>query len=173
MSGRYPFFVILGGTMFKAIVTAAFVLFSTHAMSEEAVETNGKVFYKMPNGELVKREVTLILPSKGEGDVILRSGDHEVVAHHYFSKEKNGRIVFTICFPSHHGEANEMKVFRGTYVRGTNKAIYYGDIFKMKHEGHDFQNIQSRLESMDEHGDHEITYTGGFGFKKDIESDLK
>lgn len=105
-----------------------------------SVLADGKVFYKMPStGAIVKRDVQLSVPSQGKGDVVLyvKSSSAEdsstvamIKADDFFSTHHNGRVVFYVVFKNPpHSPANTMKVFRGTYVRGTNVAIYSGEVF--------------------------------------------
>ncbi len=156
--------------MLRAICTAFFLMFAGSAMAVDSVEAPGKIFYKMPSGEIVKRQAALVVPARGEGDVVLKVGDHEKVAHHFFSTHKNGRVIFYVVFVRDHElEEGYAKVFRGTYLRGTNKAIYYGDIFKVRSEGHRNDELVNELEDSmeegDEHPHHDATYLGGFKFK--------
>ncbi len=94
------------------------------------VSAPGSVFYKMPSGEIVTREATLLLPARGEGEVKLQYADTEVVAASFSSRKENGRTIFYVLFRDPPGApAGTEMVFMGTYTRGSNLAVYYGDMF--------------------------------------------
>ena len=53
-------------------------------------------------------------------------------------------------------------VFKGTYVRGENLVLYYGDIFEM--EKSEFAHTEAILDALNDH--HQLNYVGAFYFKK-------
>ena len=115
----------------------------------------------MPNsGELVHRSMALEVPSRGQGDVVLRAGGMDLVAERFFTTRKNGRTVFYVVFA---GGPNlpfqDTVVYRGTYLRGSNEAKYYGDIFKSS----------SELENPEEFDRRDWEYVGGFEFTAPVD----
>ncbi len=140
---------------------------STSAQASNT-EAEGKVFYVAASGEIVKRDVTLEVPSRGQGDIILRntSRSFESTAHAARSQELNGRVVFTVLFLNP-GNMGDDLVFRGSYMRGSNKAVYFGDMFKKPTgTGHslDIESIERSI--LDHHAG--WNHAGGFKFKTDM-----
>lgn len=112
---------------FFAIGFAASLFISSASF---AVEVPGKVFYKMPAGELVQREVSLDVPARGQGKVILKSAHHSLESHAFKTKKVNGRTIFSVLFLNPPGApANTAMVLTGTYLRGSNYVAYYGDVY--------------------------------------------
>ena len=144
-------------------------IFGFTLASYAGVEVGGKVFYKH-EGSIVKRGVSLEIPPKGQGDVILRGENFEMTADNFFAREINGRTVFYIVFSKPeqilgmeltNGHQKKL-VFRGTYTRGDNIALYYGDAFFIKH-GHGQSFTPERK--------HGFLHAAGFVFKAPIESE--
>lgn len=97
----------------------------------QQIETTGKIFY-LKEGKIVERDATLSVPSRGQGKVQLRTENVTLTAHSFTSRKANGSTIFYVLFkniPMGGGENTEMAL-KGTYLRGENKAVYYGDIFK-------------------------------------------
>ena len=133
----------------------------------ESIDAPGKVFYKMPSGEIAARDAVLQVPSRGQGEVILKGSQSEIVAERFFSKSQNGRTVFYVVFDEFPGrQAGEEAVYRGTYTRGTNKALYYGDVFIVTDDGSSDDNLHFRLSQVEESSD--ARYVAGFYFKAGI-----
>jgi hypothetical protein len=97
-----------------------------------ATEVDGTITYKLPNGELVDRVVSIDVPSRGQGEVILRSGDFEWRTTKFWSKEKHGKMIFAALFDTKFRDTESKLLFKGTYLKGSNKLIYAGDIYKKK-----------------------------------------
>lgn len=142
----------------SALVTALFVSafsFANAPLNKQqapaSVEAIGRVFYKMPSGEIVDRDVTLVVPFRGQGQVKLLYSRGEAVADSFSTLKENDRTIFLVKFSRvpYAPPGTEME-FKGTYTRGTNKALYYGDIFA---SGEANRNL---------------VYTGGFFFKADV-----
>ncbi len=113
----------------KYILMSLFVL-STKSW---AVDVNGHVVYKMPSGELVNREVVLDVPPRGQGKVIWKTSSHQLESEHFRTRHVNGRVIFEVLFKNPPGApANTMMALTGTYQRGSNGVIYYGDIYASK-----------------------------------------
>jgi hypothetical protein len=132
-----------------------------------SIEAPGQVFYKMPSGEIVNRDVSLVVPMKGEGDVFLKYGAHEVKAEKFWTEHSSGRAVFYVSFVNPPGAPeNTTVLFRGSYIRGTNRALYYGDMFKKIQSNLSSTNNQTKEGQVAEHPD--LLYIGGFTFKSEI-----
>ena len=63
-------------------------------------------------------------------------------------------------------EEKRKVIFKGTYTRGTNAAVYYGDVFEFSW-AHDLSkmNVKNVEASIRHHAD----YMAGFYFEKEIE----
>jgi hypothetical protein len=95
-----------------------------------SVTAPGKVFY-VKDGAIVQREASLEVPSRGQGQVILKTASIDLVASSFSSRKENGRTIFYVLFKDvPMAPAGTEMAFKGTYVRGSNLAVYYGDIFK-------------------------------------------
>ncbi|MBD63730.1 MAG: hypothetical protein CME62_00860 [Halobacteriovoraceae bacterium] len=105
------------------------LLFSISAF---AVPVDGVVTYKLDNGNLVDREVTIDVPARGQGEVTLIGENMELKTTHFKSVEVMGRKVFTIFFTTDFNGKKAVLVFKGTYMRGENYLIYTGDIYKAR-----------------------------------------
>ena len=92
----------------------------------------------------------------------LEKHDQWFEAHKFFHNRKSGRTVFHMIFDSYNPE--HCVVFRGTYMRGSNKVIYYGDLFEFACE-HGEQFGANESEFLKNHP--EMKHMGGFKFAKD------
>jgi len=99
-----------------------------------ATEVDGTITYKLPNGELVDRNVSIEVPSRGMGEVVLRGERFEWKTDKFWSKNKNDRLVFTAEFETEFRGLKSTIVLKGTYLKGSNKLIYAGDVYKKKDE---------------------------------------
>lgn len=104
-----------------------------------ALDANGKIFYAIPGGEIVKREATLAhsVSEKGKHEVSLVFGSGEKASVNEAKKvvvQKNaGRTVVQMLFVLEKPETDGHKialVLSGTYLQGTNGKLYYGDMYK-------------------------------------------
>ena len=133
------------------------------------VDAPGHVFYKDKEGAMVKRDVTLSVPPCGEGELVLSAGDWKAATTHFFTYEAAGRVVFTAVFikpfPSH---SETSLVLTGSYMRGTNKAVYWGDMFKTHEEIK--APMMSLLKTNPEMalGSTHFHHVGGFKFKAEV-----
>jgi hypothetical protein len=144
--------------VFRSLMAISALAMSTIAFNPARAETGsaagsvtakGAVFYKMPAGELVKREASLEVPARGQGDVILRSGDLELKAHGFKTVRKLGRSIFYVVFLNPPGApANTAAVYRGTYLRGSNAAKYWGDVFSKVLSDNDLTQGKTTVESL-------------------------
>jgi hypothetical protein len=112
-----------------------------------ATEVAGKIFYKIPNGNLETRLATLEVPSRGEGEVVLKAGQFEWRTSDFSSREAHGQQIFEATFNVEwQGRISQLK-FVGTYIRAENKIVYYGDFYQVKTD--------------------DVKYSGGFVFQYD------
>lgn len=136
----------------KILFSFIVVLFS---LSAWATPVDGEIFYKKKSGELVSRAVTLDVPSKGQGEVVLSGKNFRWATKDFWTTQANGQVLFTAAFQVEFMGKKSTIAFEGTYLKGSNKIIYQGDFFKRP--GHDPVN-----ESIAD-----FTYNGGFRFKYD------
>ena len=119
-----------------------------------SVTATGKVIYKKSDGILVERSMTLEVPSRGHGEVVLRGGGLELRTHTFNTVKAGGRTVFRIEFSSAPGApAGTQMLLEGTYMRDSNMAIYFGDIY-------------GRNPTL---GQNDWSHVGGFKFKTETE----
>ena len=134
----------------KSLIIVLSLFFSLSAFSQN-VEVEGKIFYKYPDGDLVKRDVTLSVPPRGQGEVILKGNGFEWATTDFGSYEKHGKQVFYAKFNVEWNGKESDVILRGSYLRGNNMIVYYGDVYKAKDKSKDHKK--------------DLTYTGGFSFK--------
>ena len=154
----------------RILVLSIMLLFGANAYVGDSIDAPGKVFYKLPDESIVKRDVVLTVPSRGEGKVYLRSGRISVEAARFFSRELNGRTIFYVIFDQYPGQSseNELAVYRGTYTRGSNLALYYGDVFKVGRSTAMADQDELHLD-LTENSGISPKYIAGFYFKYEIE----
>jgi len=121
-----------------------------------AAPVDGKIFYSLPNGEIVKRIVTLDVPARGQGEVILSGDNFEWRTTNFKTIKKNGKTKFVAIFKTEFMQLKSTVVLTGSYVKGTNLIMYYGDMYKKK--GHNF--VDENLSG--------FTYSGGFRFSYEM-----
>jgi len=100
------------------------------SFSTFATEVNGKLFYTMPSGELVKRTVTLEVPARGQGEVVLSGNSFEWRTTNFWSDNVNGEDIFYAVFKTEFKEFKSTIALKGTYIKGTNKILYFGTMYK-------------------------------------------
>lgn len=133
-------------------------------VAEASIDAPGKVFYKMPSGEMVTRDVTLEVPSMGQGKVVLKGSNFSLTADRFFTVHHNGRAIFYVVFSGFPtSKEGEIAVYRGTYTRGSNLAIYYGDVFV----GQDNQDDDAMVNALSD-GNDDFKYIAGFYFKAEV-----
>ena len=121
------------------------------------VWADGYVTYKHPNGKLVNRECAMFVPAMGIGEVKLKCGDFSTSTTEFSTRQVNGQSIFSVLFRDMNGApAGTVARYQGSYLRGSNQAIYYGDVFSSS-------DSQAKLE-----GEGSWTYAGGFMFSKKI-----
>ena len=108
-----------------SFLLAAVLLLVSAPLLAESVTAPGKVFYKMPGGEIVKRNVSLSVPARGQGDVTLTAGDFELTADRFFTRRSAGRSIFYVVFKDiPQAPEGTTAVYKGTYTRGSNNVPY-------------------------------------------------
>jgi hypothetical protein len=133
------------------------------------VDAPGHVFYKVKEGALVKRDVTLTVPPCGEGELVLSAEGWKASTTHFFTNEVAGRVIFTAVFIKPFGEHSESSlIITGSYMRGTNKAVYWGDMYKTKTEVEPGTIALLKSDPSAALGSHNFQHVGGFKFKADI-----
>lgn len=152
------------------IVGLSFLFLSTFSYGA-SIEAPGKVFYKMSTGEIVKREVSLVVPAKGQGDVILKYAGKQAKAAKFWTAKKFGKTTFNVLFKDVPGAPKEWAaLYTGAYLRGTNAALYYGDVYSIPKKAVDellavAPGTEALDLALDKAGRH---YAGGFGFNAKI-----
>lgn len=97
-----------------------------------AKPVDGTLTYKLPSGDLVDRDVVLEVPSRGQGEVVLSGRSFEWRTTQFKSFERLGKQVFVAVFDAEFQGMKSKIIFNGTYLKGSNKLIYTGDMFKVK-----------------------------------------
>ena len=95
-----------------------------------ATQVDGKITYKLPSGDLVDRQVVLETPSRGQGEVILSGKKFEWRTKKFQSFNTLGKDTFVAIFDTKFMGTQSTLVFKGTYLKGSNKLLYTGDIYK-------------------------------------------
>lgn len=157
-----------------------FVLIVLSVMSwsfaASAVEVPGQVFYKMPTGDLVFRDVTLDVPPMGRGKVIFKSEHYNIESHGFKTIKSHGKITFAVVFLNPPGApANTAMALVGSYIRGSNHVMYFGDVYAKQYEaGATSEDMAKLLEGAfdastsredNSQDEHPWTFAGGFRFE--------
>lgn len=125
----------------------------TFSFSALAAEVPGQIFYKKKDGEVARRDVTLDVPSMGQGEVILKGKNFEWKTTDFWSeKTAQGEVIFTAAFKTEFMGMKSTIALEGTYVNGTNEIIYNGNFYKK--DNHDPVNKDIS----------DFEYNGGFTF---------
>lgn len=141
----------------KSILFSFLLVFIFISDSEAAV-VDGEIFYKKPNNEVITRSVTLEVPSRGEGEVVLRNEKFEWRTSNFKTFKKNGQTIFVALFETSFSLLFKSTVaLKGTYINGSNKVLYYGDFFKKKGHNVNIEYIDENLSEFD--------HKGGFRFE--------
>ncbi len=150
----------------KSVIVGILLMLSTAGVAG-SIEAPGEMFYKMPSGELVTRSAVLEVPSRGRGDVVLKGGSQNFVAERFFTKKRNGRSIFYVVFDNYPGrQEGEKAVYRGTYTRGSNAALYYGDVFILSEQVEEQEDLDYLLSDPGADED-SARYVAGFRFRAD------
>ncbi|MAW07536.1 MAG: hypothetical protein CME61_04560 [Halobacteriovoraceae bacterium] len=136
------------------------LLITLSSITAYATPVDGEIFYKKPDGEVSTRLVTLEVPSRGQGEVILSNEKFEWRTTKFKSIEKNNRTMFIALFETSFLFFIKGTIaLKGTYINGTNKIMYYGDFYKMKGHDVDFESLDENLVGFE--------HKGGFRFEYD------
>lgn len=147
---------------FYAVLLAALLPFLTHALAADHLVA-GKFFLKNDEGLIVDIMATLTHDS-ATNQVSLITDKGEEIAAKKMMKKLHGATVLTLVFKHPHCDPNYNYAFTGTYVRGTNKALYYGNVYRYKGALADLTTKEmANLENL-----LSVEYRGGFYFKADI-----
>lgn len=109
---------------------ASFLLLTSSIVFAAPVPVDGKIVYKLPSGELVERMVTLDVPARGQGEVVLSGKNFEWRTKNFKSITVAGKEAFVAAFKTEHENRKSVVVLSGTYLKGSNKILYYGDVYK-------------------------------------------
>lgn len=140
----------------KLLSTLLICSAANYGFADEAgIWANGTVTYKHPNGNLVDRSCQLWVPAMGLGEVTLQCGTWSTSTTNFETLKENGKTTFSVVFENMNGAPEgAVAKYTGAYIRGNNRALYYGDVFSgMKNNN---TNVT-------------WNYVGGFVFSKDIE----
>lgn len=133
----------------KLLIIISILLIS---LTSFANNVEGELFYTMPNGDLVTRNVTMTVPSRGEGSVTLSGESFKWETENFWSEKTNNETFFYAVFKTSFQKFKSTIIFKGTYLKGTNKIMYYGSMYKK--DGH--HDVDKDLSGFD--------YSGGFNF---------
>jgi hypothetical protein len=154
----------------KFLITVMFLSLGIGQAYGFSIDANGVLFYqKGEGGEIAVRNMTLSVPPRGEGSITLSSQNSpfDLETERFFSKKKKGRTVFYVVFeglrqPGTQGPGSTM-VLKGTYLRGSNKALYYGNVYKKKGGLSEKEMSDQYLSSL-----RGFKYGGGFKFEAPV-----
>jgi hypothetical protein len=119
-----------------------------------ATPIEGQITYKVPSGELVDRVVSLEVPSRGQGEVILSGEKFEWRTKTFKSLVVKGETIFIAVFQTQFRDFKSTILFKGTYLKGSNRIIYSGNFYKKS--GHKAVEDLVSLSG--------FTYNGNFNF---------
>ena len=135
------------------------LLLLTSIVSNAAV-VDGEIFYKKPDGEVSTRLVTLEVPSRGQGEVVLSNERFEWRTTKFKSFKKNNRTTFIALFETSFLFFIKGTIaLKGTYINGNNKVLYYGDFYKQKGHNVELETLDQNLSGFE--------HKGGFRFEYD------
>jgi hypothetical protein len=121
-------------------------------LSVSATQVDGKLFYKLPSGDLAERSVTLEVPSRGQGKVTLSGPNFNWTTDKFKTVTKNGKTSFVAAFKTSFMNFKSVMIFKGTYIQANDKILYYGDFYKR--DGHN--NLDAQVTG--------AQFQGGFDF---------
>jgi len=137
------------GVKMKFLILFAMVLGSVSAWSSPV---EGEIFYKKKSGDVARRALTLTVPSRGQGEVVLSGERFEWKTESFWSTVVNGEVIFTAVFKTEFMGMTSTIAFRGTYLKGNNEIVYSGNFYKKDGHG-EFDRDLTGFE-----------YNGGFNF---------
>jgi|GEM_PF-2931562 len=114
----------------------AFIALSLSASFAFATPVDGTLFYKLPSGDIANRDVTLEVPARGQGEVVLSGQNFEWNTTDFWSKKTDqGTVMFYAVFRPEFMDKKSTIVLKGTYVNGNGRVLYYGNFYKR--DGHE------------------------------------
>lgn len=134
----------------KTVFLLSFFILSTNLFS---AEVDGQMFYKLPDGNLVTRDVTIDVPARGQGEVVLSGKGFEWKTKKFWTKKIKGQTLFIAAFKTEFQEFKSTIILKGSYLKGSNQIKYYGDFYKMSGHGQFNENSLANF-----------NYVGGFSF---------
>lgn len=121
-----------------------------------AAPVDGEIFYVTPtSGDIAIRNVTLEVPSRGQGEVVLSATNFDWRSTDFWTTFENGKTIFNVAFKTQFMNFKSTIVLKGTYLKGKNKIKYYGDFYKKKGYGAYNKDLS------------DMKYAGGFNFNYD------
>jgi len=144
-------------TLIKAIAVFSMTFATQAALANSSgIWADGVVTYPHPSGHLVNRECQLWVPAMGQGEVTLKCGEWSMSSAEFSTQRHHGKVTFSVIFRNVPGAPEgTAALYSGPYMRGSNRAIYYGDVSSGSGESLTFESP-------------EWNYVGGFMFKKEI-----
>lgn len=141
-----------GATMKSLIL----MFISTLSLSAFSSPVEGELYYKLPTSDIATRLVTLDVPSRGQGEVVLSGKNFEWKTSRFKSFTRAGQTFFIVAFNTTIHNTKSTIILKGTYLKGSNQIKYYGDMYTKN--GHLLSNkkIETNISG--------IKYTGGFSF---------
>lgn len=142
----------------KLIAVLAIAMGSQMALANPGgIWADGVVTYPHPNGKLVNRKCQLWVPAMGQGNVTLKCGDWSASTAEFKTQHEGGKVIFSVVFRDVPGApVGTAALYSGAYLRGTNRAIYYGDVSSGTGSGLTVDSLVG------------WSYVGGFMFSKEI-----
>lgn len=109
-----------------------FLMLTLLSFNAFATDVDGSLTYKLPNGDLVSRDVVFNVPARGQGEVVLSGKSFEWKSKKFKSFTVGGKTTFVVIFDAEFRGMKSQTMLKGTYLKGKNKIIYTGDMFKTK-----------------------------------------
>ena len=145
--------VLVAGLLAVSALLPGTSAFASYDPAAGSITASGAVVYRMKDGTLKERRMSLEVPSRGQGEVVLSGGSIELRSRNFRTEKKAGRTIFRVEFSAVPGApAGSEMLLEGTYLRDSRKALYYGDIYG--------RNPQT--------GEGEWSHVGGFMFEAPV-----
>lgn len=150
------------------ITKIAFLLCFTFSSIASAAEVAGKIVFKDKSGKLTTVDAKIDVPPRGEGKVVLTAGGYRAESDQFRTRKENGRVIFEVVFSSFAAlESNRAFAMTGSYQRGSNGVIYYGDVYAHQLNGFDslsFNDWLFELDDLSANHSGNWNYAAGFMF---------
>jgi hypothetical protein len=115
--------------MKKIMIVFASLLMMTSAF---ATPVEGEIFYTLPNGNAAVRNVTLEVPSRGQGEVKLFNSNFEWTSTNFRSAKVGDQTLFMVVFDTEFRGKKAKILLKGTYFKTKDVIKYYGSMYKGK-----------------------------------------